>query len=255
MGLDELDRLLIAAGEAPPDQRILLRDPLAAFGAQAIERLEDPVWIADPKYSAFALRVIAKTADFGARDEAIRALQQARTAVPSDVQRADIVALLASLGAMPVRTSSRAKSESHRPSAVAMDLGELVVGRCYKRRALHLAGLGGNWQTGISYPADGTYCLLFSDPSKATDYGYRDAPTGDGYRYFGRWDGPGDMTLTGGNKAVLDRSPELYLFTEASCGYVFRGRFACTGVDWEMTTRDGREARAVVFKLERADLP
>jgi hypothetical protein len=255
VGIDELDRLLIAAGEAPPDQRILLRDPLAAFGAQAITRLTDPVWIADPKYSAFALRVIAKAADFGAREEAIRALKQARTVVPSDVQRADIVALLASLGATPVRSPGRTKSEPDRALAVAMDLDELVVDGCYKRRALHLAGLGGSWRTGISYPAHGTHCLLFSDPSKATEYGYRDAPTEYGYRYFGRWDGQGDMTLTGGNQVILDRSPELYLFTQASCGYVFRGRFACSGVEWEMTTRDGREARAVVFKLERAVLP
>lgn len=134
-----------------------------------------------------------------------------------------------------------------------MTVEDLVVGTCYRRRDLHLAGLGGNWQTGISYPADGTYCLLFSDPSKASDYGYRDSPDGeDGYRYFGRWDGTGDMTLSGGNQAVLDRSPELYLFTEAACGQVYRGRYMCLGWEEELATRDGQQHKAIVFRLRRA---
>ena len=41
---------------------------------------------------------------------------------------------------------------------------DLVEDKVYKRRDLHDAGLGGNQQKGISYPADGTYVLLFSDP-------------------------------------------------------------------------------------------
>jgi hypothetical protein len=49
---------------------------------------------------------------------------------------------------------------------------DLVVGRVYRRRELHLAGLGGNWQSGISYPADGTYVLLFSDPDARQEHGY-----------------------------------------------------------------------------------
>jgi hypothetical protein len=135
-----------------------------------------------------------------------------------------------------------------------MDVTELVAGRCYRRRELHAAGLGGNWQKGISYPADGNYCLLFSDPSKAGEFGYRDAPVGEnGYRYFGEWDGSGDMAMAGGNQAIVDRSPELYLFTRADCGHVFRGRYMCEGHETELTTRDGREHRAIVFTLRRMD--
>ena len=55
------------------------------------------------------------------------------------------------------------------------------------------------------------------------EHGYADAPVGDeGYRYFGEWSGTGDMSMTGGNQMVLDRSPELYLFTRSNRCHVFR---------------------------------
>jgi hypothetical protein len=162
----------------------------------------------------------------------------------------DIANALVSLGVAAPRTKS-SKKQSVAPSTAPIAPDDLVVGRCYRRLDLHNGGLGGNRQKGISYPARGTYCLLFSDPNKVHDYGYKDQPIGDaGYRYFGEWSGAGDMVMTGGNKAISDRSPELYLFTAAACGYVFRGRQRLVAVDHAKATRDGREFNAIVFVLE-----
>ncbi len=133
-----------------------------------------------------------------------------------------------------------------------MAVEDLVVGSCYRRRDLHASGLGGSPQSGISYRRDGTHVLLFSSPDKVNEYGYKNQPVGDrGYRYFGAWHGPGDMSMTGGNKAVVDRSPDLYLFLQASCGYVFRGRFELVRWELERTARDGREDQAIVFVLKQ----
>jgi hypothetical protein len=135
-----------------------------------------------------------------------------------------------------------------------MSVEDLVVGSSYHRRTLHLAGLGGSWQGGISYPADGTYALLFSDPSKENEYGYKDHPIGDsGYLYFGEWGGSGDMSMTRGNHAIVSRSPELYLFTVAPAGRLFRGRFEFVSWERQPTARDGHERMAIVFTLRLAD--
>jgi hypothetical protein len=245
----QLDELLIAAAEAPPETRIQYRDPIAEFGNAAIERLAVAEWIGDPHYAAFAVRTISRATAFGGTLATVE-LRRALDFVANDTLRRDIEFELARLGIKP-RTDS---SKKNRPTATvaSMSVDDLRVGSCYHRRDLHLAGLGGNWQKGISYPRDGSYCLLFSDPSKANEYGYRDAPDGtDGYRYYGEWNGPGDMTMTGGNQAILDRSPELYLFTDAACGRLFRGRYECVGWDLDRTTRDGIELRAIVFALKR----
>ncbi len=130
---------------------------------------------------------------------------------------------------------------------------ELVVGKVYARgRDLHNYGLGGNRQKGISYPADGAYVLVFSDPVKGAEHGYKDTWVGsDQYRYFGEWDGTGDMTMTGGNAAIRDRSPEIHLFISATGGYRYEGRFRLEGYDIETTVRDGRQFNAIVFRLAR----
>jgi hypothetical protein len=220
------------------------------FGDAAIDRLATPEWIGDPMYAAFAIRTIARAGAMGA-NRAIPELQRALDFVANDVLRSDISYELSTLGIKP-KAPRRIKSAGA-TTAMAMSVDELVIGACYRRRDLHLAGLGGNWQRGISYPATGTHCLLFSDPSKASEYGYRDEPVGDdGYRYFGEWNGSGDMVMSGGNQVVVDRSPELYLFTDAACGRVFRGRYVCAGWNWERTTRDGQELRAIVFDLHLA---
>ncbi|HET7168490.1 MAG TPA: hypothetical protein VFI69_04750, partial [Candidatus Limnocylindrales bacterium] len=62
----ELDGLLIAAAEAPPDTRIQYRDRIAAFGDSAVERLVSREWIGDLRYAAFAIRTIGRAGTFGA---------------------------------------------------------------------------------------------------------------------------------------------------------------------------------------------
>lgn len=250
MQTTSLDDLLIAAGEAPPESRIEFRDSIAAHGREAIDRLVSPEWIGDPKYAAFAIRTITKAAAFGAKHEAVNALRSALAAAANESQRGDITAALASLGDKLAKDPNKSATVP-RTRSTALSLEGLVVGRCYSRTELH-DSLGGNRETGISYPADGNHCLLFSDPGKVTEYGYADAPMGeDGYRYFGHWYGSGDMTMTRGNKAVLDRSPELYLFTSAKCGYVFRGQFECRDWENERAAREGRSDMAIVFNLRR----
>jgi hypothetical protein len=59
------------------------------------------------------------------------------------------------------------------------------------------------------------------------------------------------MVMTGGNKAITARDTELYLFTAAECGHVFRGRHRLIAVNKEQATRDGRSFNAFVFELER----
>lgn len=129
-------------------------------------------------------------------------------------------------------------------------LAALEVGRLYRRRELHEQGLGGDRQKGISYPAGGNHVLLFSGARHRIDYGYRDTwERPDVFKYFGEWRGPGDMTLTRGNAAIVDRSPNLYLFLYAKGLYKFAGRFRCLGQDTEPTRRDGKSALAIVFRL------
>ena len=249
----ELDALLLAAGEAPPATRILYRDDIAAHGESAIERLATDEWLFDPRYAAFAIRTIQRAGELGARQAAIDALRRARPLTNDARLQADIEQALKTFGERTRPAPSTRNSGPVRSNEGAMSVEDLVVGACYRRRSLHIAGLGGNWQKGISYPANGTYVLLFSDPSKVTEYGYKDQPSGErDYRYFGEWNGAGDMSLTGGNQVIVDRSPELYLFTDAPCGRLFRGRFEFMSWERERTTRDGQELTAIVFHLRRA---
>ena len=245
-----LDELLIAAAEAPPESRIEFRDAVAEHGDSAIKELMAASWIGDPNYAGFAIQTIRKAGQLGA-STATDALLEASRIVTSRWHQTDISTALAALGAPAAgKRASSKDAKTRAASPIAPD--DLVYGRCYRRSQLHDGGLGGNRQKGISYPAHGTYCLLFSDPSKEHVHGYRDQPLGDsGYRYFGEWSGPGDMVMAGGNEAITHRESELYLFTAASCGHVFRGRHRLTAVKNEKTTRDGRAFNAFVFELER----
>jgi hypothetical protein len=248
---EDLDGLLVAAGEAPPETRIEWRDPIAAHGDEAVARLSQAEWIGDPEYAAFAIRTIGRAAAFGATT-ATAALRRAYEFVPSDVLRRDIEAELGKLGVRQVQAKPGARGVRRSATPAPSSVEGLEIGSCYHRRDLQEAGLGGNPRRGISYPAGGTHCLLFSDPSKDSDWGYRDRPDGnDRYLYFGAWDGPGDMSLTGGNAVVLERSPELYLFTAAPCGMMFRGQFECLGWSVETVENEGRSRRAIVFTLQR----
>ena len=73
-----LEDAVMGAAEAPPSMRIEFRDPIARYGADGIDRVT-PL-LNDPMLAAFAVRVIARAADFGAAE---RARQVLRTALAS----------------------------------------------------------------------------------------------------------------------------------------------------------------------------
>lgn len=248
-----LQELLVAAGESPPDRRIEYRDRIAAFGRLAI--IEMTRWADDPQYAGFAVRVIGRAAAFEARPEAVAALRRLETTSEYSHVRGDARSELMRLGAPNARSSpNKPRAARPAPRDGALNVDDLVVGRTYRRRDLHDGGLGGNPQAGISYPAQGDHVLLFSDPTSRDVYGYKDSPSGtDGYRYFGGWNGAADMALTGGNRAIVDRSPNLHLFVAAPKGFRYEGRFELARHDLEWTERDGRAQQAIVFQLRRAN--
>ena len=132
-------------------------------------------------------------------------------------------------------------------------IDRLVAGKTYRRRSLHANGLGADLRKGISYPARGGPALLFSGTGHA-EWGYRDGWDGGEYRYFGEWPrgGGGDMVLTAGNAAILQRSPDLYLFTQVAPSlYRFEGRFASIGHTQEPVSAFGHTRLAIVFRLKR----
>ena len=98
--------------------------------------------------------------------------------------------------------------------------------------------------------------LLFSDPHSVAEWGYRDTWLGaDTYRYYGEWDGSGDMQMRGGNLAIVERTPEIYLFVKASGGHRYAGKFECVAREHVLTVREGREFSAIVFALRRTAGP
>jgi hypothetical protein len=71
-----LDELLAAAEHAAPNDRVpRYRDPIAAFGTAAVDRLVP--WLGHPRLSWFAARTIRRAAELGAKRYAIAALKQA----------------------------------------------------------------------------------------------------------------------------------------------------------------------------------
>lgn len=243
-----LDDAVIGAAEAPPMQRIEFRDQIASYGPAGIDRVIP--WLGDPKMATFAVRVIARAGELGAKDDARRALSAALVHLAEPVL-GDAKLALSNLGVSQAR--SPREPTTPRGSVPPIDLDEFVVDRVYRRRDIHDGGLGGNRQKGISYPAGGTYVLLFSDPDSKHEWGYKDTWLGaDQYLYYGEWDGTGDMLPRGGNQALVERSPEIYLFVKVPGGHRFAGRFACVREARTPAARDGREHSALVFTLERA---
>jgi hypothetical protein len=243
-----LAELLIGAAESPPSSRIEFRDPIARHRSAGVDAVRP--WLEDRYLTAFAIRVIRRSADFGARDHAIAVLRAAVLGL-SEPHLTDARVALAELGGReaPIRSPRTSSAE---PSFL-MSSNELVIGKVYRRKDLHDSGLGGNRQKGISYGANATEVLLLSDPGTHAEWGYRDSWQGpDRFAYYGEWNGAGDMTFSGGNQAILDRSPEIYLFTRTTNGHEYAGRFACEGWDYVPASRDGRPWKAIVFRLSRA---
>lgn len=246
--MSELKALLEEAAVAPAATRIELRDPIAAFGIEAVQAVR--TWTKDPRLGAFAVRVLERAASYDAKPEAIAALREAASNSSYSVVSTDAAAALGRLAPQgPQRRKKAGTANRTAKREVGMAPEDLIVRRIYRRRDLHLDGLGGNWQSGISYPADGTYVLLFSDPDKGREHGYIDRWSGDHYLYYGQWTGTGDMVFEVGNRAITDRSTELHLFVAAAGGYRYEGRFRLVQHQIVRTTRDGREFQAIVFEL------
>lgn len=131
-------------------------------------------------------------------------------------------------------------------------------GTAYNRRNDIHAKFGGQWQSGIITPAK--YPIIFVISGKrGLEYGYNDRQHPDGLiEYFGEGQ-KGDMTLTGGNKAIANHLVEgkSLLFFEKeypSRHVVFRDEMVCQGWHFE----DGLDSednprKAIVFELRPLD--
>lgn len=246
----DLLELLERAREADPSIRIDYRDPIARYGGPAIQAVRS--WLGEPTLAAFAVRVIEKAAaeNASARALAIESLSAVRGHSFTKLVQADAAQSLKRLGVgTPAKSTRQSKASADAPGA----LTSLVQGHLYRRRDLREAGLLGNLYSGISYPADGVHACLFSGGDNSDSYGYRDMPWGENrYRYFGEWRGSRDMSLTGGNRAIVDRSPNLYLFASQGSGFHrFEGRFMVIEHERVVAEREGTIGEALVFVLER----
>ncbi len=242
--------LLDQAREADLGSRIEYRDPIAAYGSVAIREVRS--WLADATLVSFAIRVIEKAAavDDGAKNDALVALRSIQGGAFAETAKLDAHQAIKRLGGA-IRPTKAAKATAMGRSSGP--LPALIRGYPYRRRELREAGLLGNIYSGISYPADGDHACLFSGGPNSESYGYRDMPFGDnGYRYYGEWRGTRDMSLTGGNRVIIDRGPNLYLFVNEGGGvHRFEGRFMATGYEKVIAEREGTMGEAIVFILER----
>ena len=251
MSTEELDlqHAMIGAAEAPPMLRIDFRDAIARHGDDGVHAVEP--WLADDEMRRFAVRVVVRAVELGAAVDAATVLQRALAKTDSPDAIDELRWGLDTLGVRRRALSTQAKGR--RPSIEPVTRDRLAPGKKYNRRELHAAGWGGNWQSGVSYPAEGDHVLLFSDPAAAHDHGYRDGWDGTHhYQYFGAWSGTGDMTLSAVNQTILDRSPNLHLLIRDGSGWRYEGEFVCLGYEQQRTTRDGAEYQALVFRLERS---
>lgn len=242
---DSLVDLIESARVASAIDRISYRDLIAAHGATALPRLV--ALAVEPGLGAFAIRTIQRIGEVGAAAEAARALRSI------DQGRLTMLLLNDLEHALDVLEPRRAPAPRRVREAARPLVGTLTAGDKYRRRDLHQAGLGGNRQKGISYPAEGSHVLLFSYGSGHHEYGYDDHWAGnDRFEYFGEWAGSSDMTMSGGNSKIIERSPELYLFVEAGSGVVeFQGRFEYEDHKDVHIAKGGRGTAAIVFTLHK----
>lgn len=113
--MSDLDDLLTQAREADQQERIKLRDSIAAHGELAIEAMTD--WLGDPRLAAFAIRVLEAIGREPAQRAAAIAVLAAvdRTELPAHLI-GDLDWTLSALGFSPPRTGRRSSQGSGRPS-------------------------------------------------------------------------------------------------------------------------------------------
>lgn len=133
-----------------------------------------------------------------------------------------------------------------------------VIGRYYNRQADIHGQYGGNKQSGISASAQAPFVFLFTGGTGKA-HGYHDGWDGDVFRYYGEGQS-GDMTLTKGNKALLEhslRGKTLLLFQSHGKGQPvsYVGEFVCAGHEW-IADKDGagQNRQAVIFHLTRSNV-
>lgn len=128
-----------------------------------------------------------------------------------------------------------------------------------RRREIHQTW-GGQRQGGISRPKDAPFVFIFTGEAGKT-HGYADRWDDDGVlHYFGEGQS-GNMTMTGGNRAIdrhLDEGKRLLVFKSLGHGkpYRFDGEFvklsAYVKPDTPATRGSGRDA--IVFRLQPVGL-
>jgi 5-methylcytosine-specific restriction protein A len=132
-------------------------------------------------------------------------------------------------------------------------------GTAYNRRNDIHAKYGGQRQSGIITPASHPVIFIISG-KRGLEYGYNDRQHADGLiEYFGEGQ-RGDMTLTGGNKAIanhlLDGKSLLFFEKEYPLRHiVFKDEMICQGWHWEEgEDSEGKPRQAIVFELRPLDV-
>ncbi|HYK94547.1 MAG TPA: hypothetical protein VE011_01615, partial [Candidatus Dormibacteraeota bacterium] len=142
--------LLGQAREADLLSRIEWRDPIAAFGTEAVQAIRP--WLADPATASFAVRVIERAAakNASAKELAIEALRAVHGGLFAEPARRDAADALGRLGS---RSRPDQKPRVRARPSPADPIPALIRGYLYTRRELRSASLLGNLYSGISYPA------------------------------------------------------------------------------------------------------
>lgn len=130
------------------------------------------------------------------------------------------------------------------------------VGALYSRQGEIHALLGGQRQGGISTPAQSPFVIIFTGEA-GKSHGYADRWDDDGvFHYYGEGQS-GDMTMTGGNRAIRDHLKDgkrLIAFKSLGHGkpYRFDGEFVCIGayISPDTPATRGPNRNAIVFKLQ-----
>lgn len=129
---------------------------------------------------------------------------------------------------------------------------DFEIGQTYNRQRDIHSRVRGQRQSGIVTPAK--YPAIFIFTGRGTRHGYADEWSADGtFRYFGEGQ-KGDMTLTKGNKAIVNHATDgkdLLLFEMLGRGQVrFRGPFNCAGYSFQdAKDQSGNIRKAIVFHL------
>jgi 5-methylcytosine-specific restriction enzyme A len=130
------------------------------------------------------------------------------------------------------------------------------VGGLYSRRLEVHARFGGQQQGGISTPRDHPYIFAFTG-EVGRAHGYHDYWDEDGlFHYFGEGQS-GDMTYTGGNRAILRHAVDgkrLFVFQMLGRGkpYRFLGEFNLVRAEevFGSSNTSGETRKSIVFVLE-----